>query len=68
MQKLVAIKHILLICKQLQYMLHWQIVARVTLVSLFEDARIDEKLRDEISGMIADQTLYNYEDRVKNLR
>ena len=61
MKRELAIKHILEICKTYQYYIHWQISARITLASLYHDARISPALRLEISSLIENQKLMDYD-------
>ncbi len=61
MKKEAAIRHILEICETYKGYIHWQITARVVLASLYHDARIIKKFRDEISEEISQGTLYNHD-------
>jgi hypothetical protein len=61
MNKETAIIHLLQLIQVCKHTVHWQIAARVGLASLFIDARITRKIRDEVSSLISDATLLNYD-------
>jgi hypothetical protein len=60
-----AIMHILRICDVYKHMVHWQIAARISLASLYADARVKKVDRDFISGLISNGKLMDYQHLIR---
>lgn len=56
-----VIVHCLEIARAYKSFVHWQIAARISLASLYHDARVKLPIRDKVSKLIEEGKLMDYE-------